>query len=69
MPLYKMRIAQSKLPHNPFAAKRIANLTEGPLQQEPKDSSHFVNPLLTYQKKNEGLTKSIALYVKEGHLE
>ena len=69
MPLQKVRIAQSKLLHNPFAAKRIANLTEVPPQPEPKDSSHFINPLLTYQKKNEELTKSMALYVKEGHLE
>ena len=65
IPLCKMRTTQSKLPHNPFATKGIANLTEVPTQPEPKDSSHLINPLLTYQKKNEELTKSMALYVKK----
>ena len=36
--LHKLKIAQSKLPHHPFA-KRIANLTEALPQPEPKDNS------------------------------
>ena len=65
----EMILVQSKLFHNPFAAKGIVNLAEVLPQPEPRDSSHLINPLLTYQKRNEELGKCMALYVKEGHLE